>query len=176
MVYSTCSMNPIENEAVVVQLLQAFPGQIQLVDISERLPGLKTQPGLTEWCVMAKNKEVYRSVADVPSDLQSLLRPNMFPPSKGVLEQAHLERWSDVSFSIESHRIEISSLVFVSCRTIRTPARFSSLFSKRSTVQQRTERKTKRRPWRNDPWRRKRHSTKRSKTSRRRTKKMIEFS
>ena len=102
MVYSTCSMNPIENEAVVVQLLQTFRDQIELVDISEKLPGLKTQPGLTDWCVMAKNKEVYRSVADVPSDLQSLLRPNMFPPSKEILDQVHLERWSDASLWIDS--------------------------------------------------------------------------
>lgn len=104
MVYSTCSMNPIENEAVVVQLLQTFSDQIQLVDISEKLPGLKTQPALTEWCVMAKNQQVYRSFADVPENLQSLLRPNMFPPTKEVLDKLHLERWSDEIFFTKSNR------------------------------------------------------------------------
>ena len=93
MVYSTCSLNPVENEAVVVQLLQAFPDQIQLVDISEKLPGLKTKPGLTNWCVMGKNQEVYQTYDDVPQQLQSLMRPTMFPPTKDILDKVHLERW-----------------------------------------------------------------------------------
>ncbi|CAF1382697.1 unnamed protein product [Rotaria sordida] len=46
MVYSTCSMNPIENEAVVSQLLQTFQGQISLMNINDKLPGLRTIPGL----------------------------------------------------------------------------------------------------------------------------------
>ncbi|CAF4011319.1 unnamed protein product [Rotaria sp. Silwood2] len=92
MVYSTCSMNPIENEAVVGQLLQTFQGQISLVDISDKLPGLRTIPGLKRWCVMGKNQEVYNSFEEVPKNMQSLARPNMFPPSNDILEQLHLER------------------------------------------------------------------------------------
>ena len=86
-------MNPIENESVVAQLLQAFPGQIRLLEISEKLPGLKTKPGLSQWCIMAKNQEVYNTFEDVPKTLQSLIRPNMFPPSSDVLQELHLERW-----------------------------------------------------------------------------------
>ncbi|UJR23198.1 hypothetical protein I4U23_026217 [Adineta vaga] len=93
MVYSTCSMNPVENESVVAQLLQTFEGHISLVDISDKLPGLKTIPGLTKWCVIAKNHEVYHSYDEVPTNLQSLARPNMFPPSSDILERLHLERW-----------------------------------------------------------------------------------
>ncbi|CAF0846563.1 unnamed protein product [Rotaria sp. Silwood1] len=92
MVYSTCSMNPIENEAVVGQLLQAFEGQISLVDISDKLPGLRTKPGLKSWCVIGKNQEIYNSFEEVPKNMQSLFRPNMFPPSNDILEQLHLER------------------------------------------------------------------------------------
>ena len=93
MVYSTCSMNPVENEAVVGQLLQTFRGQIALVDIGKKLPGLKTKPGLTTWCVMGKNQEIYKAFEDVPKHLQSLMRPNMFPPSDDVVADLHLERW-----------------------------------------------------------------------------------
>ena len=93
MVYSTCSMNPIENESVVAQLLQAFPGQIKLLEINDKLPGLKTKPGLTQWSIMAKNQEVYNSFEEVPKILQSLIRPNMFSPSSDVLQELHLERW-----------------------------------------------------------------------------------
>jgi tRNA (cytosine34-C5)-methyltransferase len=93
MVYSTCSMNPIENESVVAQLLQIFQGQISLVDISDQLPGLKTKSGLNQWCIIGKNQEVYHSFEDIPSTLQSTIRPHMFPPSKDVLETLHLNRW-----------------------------------------------------------------------------------
>ena len=93
MVYSTCSINPIENESVVAQLLQTFEGQISLVDISDKLPGLRTTPGLTKWSIIAKNHEIYSSFEEVPKNLQSLIRPNMFAPSDDVLEQLHLQRW-----------------------------------------------------------------------------------
>jgi tRNA (cytosine34-C5)-methyltransferase len=93
LVYSTCSMNPIENEAVVAQLLQTFAGQIVLKDIGDRLPGLITKPGLKQWCVMGKNQEVYQTYADVPTHMQSLMRPAMFPPSADIIDDLHLERW-----------------------------------------------------------------------------------
>ncbi|KAG8998446.1 hypothetical protein FRB94_006873, partial [Tulasnella sp. JGI-2019a] len=48
-VYSTCSMNPIENEAVVAAALNAFPGQFTLPDTARVLPELKRRPGLTTW-------------------------------------------------------------------------------------------------------------------------------
>lgn len=92
MVYSTCSMNPVENESVVCQLLQTFQGQISLVDIVDKLPGLKTKPGLTKWCIMGKNQEVYNSYDEVPTHMQSLARPNMFPPSDDILQSLHIER------------------------------------------------------------------------------------
>ncbi|CAF3419529.1 unnamed protein product [Rotaria socialis] len=92
MVYSTCSLNPIENESVVAQLLQAFQGQISLVDIGDKLPGLKTIPGLKKWCIIGKNQEIYNSFEEVPKNMQSLVRPNMFAPSSDVIEQLNLER------------------------------------------------------------------------------------
>ena len=93
MVYSTCSLNPIENESVVSQLLQIFEGHISLVDISDKLPGLITKPGLTKWCIIGKNHDIYNSFADVPPNMQSLVRPNMFPPSDEILDKLHLQRW-----------------------------------------------------------------------------------
>lgn len=93
MVYSTCSMNPVENEAVVSQLLQLFDGQISLVDIGDKLPGLRTIPGLKKWCVIGKDKEIYNSFDEAPKHMQSVIRPNMFPPAKDILEKLNLERW-----------------------------------------------------------------------------------
>jgi len=51
LVYSTCSLNPLENEAVVVELLERSRGAIRLVDCSNILPDLKRLPGLTKWSV-----------------------------------------------------------------------------------------------------------------------------
>jgi 16S rRNA C967 or C1407 C5-methylase (RsmB/RsmF family) len=34
LVYSTCSLNPIEDEAVVAELLRRFAGVLELVDVS----------------------------------------------------------------------------------------------------------------------------------------------
>ena len=44
LVYSTCSLNPIENEAVVLSALRAFPGRVSLEDASS-LANLTTQRG-----------------------------------------------------------------------------------------------------------------------------------
>lgn len=41
LVYSTCSFNPIENEAVVAELLRMAGGALKLVDVSASLPDLK---------------------------------------------------------------------------------------------------------------------------------------
>ncbi|RLN91580.1 hypothetical protein BBJ28_00017097 [Nothophytophthora sp. Chile5] len=49
MTYSTCSLNPVENEAVVAELLRRSDGALELVDCSEMLPGLVTRPGITSW-------------------------------------------------------------------------------------------------------------------------------
>jgi len=49
MVYSTCSLNPIENEAVVAALLRANEGALELVDTSGTLPSLKRRSGLDTW-------------------------------------------------------------------------------------------------------------------------------
>mmetsp|Transcript_26542 Transcript_26542/g.47667 ORF Transcript_26542/g.47667 Transcript_26542/m.47667 type:complete len:607 (-) Transcript_26542:1068-2888(-) len=87
--YSTCSLNPIEDEAVVCEGLRHFAGSVELVDLREVLaqkcPGLIARPGLTTWKVLsnAKDKEVdlfteHHSYAEVPEGMKSI-RASMFP-------------------------------------------------------------------------------------------------
>ena len=61
MVYSTCSIDPQENERVVETVLERFPWLSLLnVNREEMFPGLKTRPGmteLTESCVRVWNDE-----------------------------------------------------------------------------------------------------------------------
>ncbi|KAF5380127.1 hypothetical protein D9615_006115 [Tricholomella constricta] len=47
-VYSTCSLNPVENEAVLTAALKSNP-DFYLVDVSSMLPALKRRPGLSSW-------------------------------------------------------------------------------------------------------------------------------
>ena len=61
MVYSTCSVDPQENEEVVEEVLERFPW-ISLVDIDRKttFPGLKTRTGITEKtqsCIRVWNDE-----------------------------------------------------------------------------------------------------------------------
>jgi multisite-specific tRNA:(cytosine-C5)-methyltransferase len=51
MCYSTCSMNPLEDEAVIAQILRLSKGTVELVDISGELLGLKRTPGISKWKV-----------------------------------------------------------------------------------------------------------------------------
>lgn len=56
MVYSTCTFNPIEDEAVVAELLVRCGGALELLDVSQQLPELKRLPGKRKWRVRDKFK------------------------------------------------------------------------------------------------------------------------
>lgn len=51
LVYSTCSMNPVENEAVVAHVLRKYGDDVELVDCSSQLPQLVRRAGLMTWYV-----------------------------------------------------------------------------------------------------------------------------
>jgi hypothetical protein len=54
LVYSTCTFNPIEDEAVVAELLVRCKGSLELVDVADQLPALKRLPGMRTWRVRDK--------------------------------------------------------------------------------------------------------------------------
>ena len=56
MVYSTCSMNPMENESVVAELLRIGEGSLVLEDPRERMEGLIARPGWSSWKVLREDK------------------------------------------------------------------------------------------------------------------------
>lgn len=90
-VYSTCSMNPMENEAVVAAAIDRCGGvdKVALLDRSEALPGLRRKPGLTSWNIMDKSGRTWSSWSSVqevkktePEGGHSKLVESMFPPSE----------------------------------------------------------------------------------------------
>uniref|UniRef100_A0A8C5EYV9 tRNA (cytosine(34)-C(5))-methyltransferase n=1 Tax=Gouania willdenowi TaxID=441366 RepID=A0A8C5EYV9_GOUWI len=93
MVYSTCSLNPIEDEAVIAALLEKSEGALELADCSGDLPGLKWMPGVTSWKLMTKEGQWFLDWSEVPSSRHTQIRPTMFPPKDPEkLADMHLER------------------------------------------------------------------------------------
>ncbi|KAJ4390734.1 tRNA (cytosine-5-)-methyltransferase ncl1 [Gnomoniopsis smithogilvyi] len=65
-VYSTCSMNPVENESVVASAIERCgDDSVEIVDCSNELPGLKRTPGMTTWKVMDKSNRIWNSWEEV---------------------------------------------------------------------------------------------------------------
>ncbi|KAK6460067.1 S-adenosyl-L-methionine-dependent methyltransferase [Scheffersomyces coipomensis] len=85
LVYSTCSMSPVENEAVVSAALRKWGDQIKLVDCDQELKGLIRRQGINEWQVFGKDMEVReRGAEDVPE--------TVFPPSEEEAAKFNLNR------------------------------------------------------------------------------------
>ncbi|TCD60371.1 hypothetical protein EIP91_010262 [Steccherinum ochraceum] len=98
-VYSTCSLNPVENEAVIIAALKSVPG-FELIDVSNQLPGLIYRPGLTSWkpttdrlveTAFATYEEYIQSLPEDKRD-GSKMTPSHWPPTPTEADELHLER------------------------------------------------------------------------------------
>ncbi|XP_012271383.1 tRNA (cytosine(34)-C(5))-methyltransferase [Orussus abietinus] len=92
MVYSTCSLNPVENEGVLHRLLEETNGSVCLRDCRDLVPGLKCNPGVSHWLPASKDLQFYNSWEEVPDQWQTQIRPKMFPPNPADASKLHLER------------------------------------------------------------------------------------
>ncbi|KAL2889594.1 Multisite-specific tRNA (cytosine-C(5))-methyltransferase [Ceratocystis lukuohia] len=94
-VYSTCSMNPIENEAVVAAAIDRCggPEKVGILDCSNQLVGMKRKPGMKTWQVMDKSGNWWNSwqeiqdkaAADSTWEAPGKITEPMFPPPAGSL-------------------------------------------------------------------------------------------
>ena len=97
-VYSTCSMNPVEDEAVVAAAIERCGGSdlVGIMETKDYLPGLKRYPGLKQWKVMDKTGRTwdnYESVVQHKDETGEQgfgrLNEGMFAPKSDVpLERA----------------------------------------------------------------------------------------
>lgn len=97
LVYSTCSLNPVEDEAVVAEIIRSSGGTMRLVDVSDVIPGLKRSQGISSWKVYTGrdkdgNPGWYTSHADLPQALKKTVLPSIFPPTPEEAAEFHLER------------------------------------------------------------------------------------
>ena len=88
-VYSTCSMNPVEDEAVLAAAIENCGGSqlIEILETKDYLPGLKRYNGLKEWQIMDKAGRMWSNYQDVVAHKEehgeeglSRLQESMFPP------------------------------------------------------------------------------------------------
>lgn len=91
-VYSTCSMNPVEDEAVIAAAIQAAEHPMKLVDVSLELPLLKRRSGIHQWKCMDNAGNWYDKAEEVPEALKKRLAATSFPPALEVAQTLHLER------------------------------------------------------------------------------------
>ncbi|KAL0075394.1 S-adenosyl-L-methionine-dependent methyltransferase [Phycomyces blakesleeanus] len=90
-VYSTCSFNPLENEAVVAEVLRLADGALEIKDVSDQLPALKRHHGLSTWKVMTKDGQYINSVDEIEDSRQRSRFPkSAFPPANA--DSLHLDR------------------------------------------------------------------------------------
>ncbi|KAI1430373.1 NOL1/NOP2/sun family protein [Xylaria sp. FL1777] len=66
-VYSTCSMNPVENESIIVSAIERCggPDVVEIIDCKDRLPLLKRYPGMHQWKVMDKSGKIWNNWDEV---------------------------------------------------------------------------------------------------------------
>eukprot|EP00850_Spirogloea_muscicola_P015329 SM000116S24250 [mRNA] locus=s116:328674:336186:+ [translate_table: standard] len=82
LIYSTCSLNPIENEAVVAQVLRETRGCVELLDVTSELRQLKRIGGVKSWRVKDK-KQWYSSYSEVNPHRAGSILPSHFPTGRG---------------------------------------------------------------------------------------------
>jgi multisite-specific tRNA:(cytosine-C5)-methyltransferase len=78
LVYSTCSLNPLENEAVIAEILRLTNGVVEVIDVSNELPALVRRPGMQSWKIFDANGEEMERADYVPG---GKLTQTMFPPT-----------------------------------------------------------------------------------------------
>ncbi|KAI2626187.1 S-adenosyl-L-methionine-dependent methyltransferase [Xylaria nigripes] len=86
-VFSTCSMNPVENESVVVSAIERCggPDVVDIIDCKDRLPLLKRYPGMHQWKIIDKSGRIWNNWEEVQQhvlnggQLPSKLSQTMFP-------------------------------------------------------------------------------------------------
>jgi tRNA (cytosine34-C5)-methyltransferase len=91
-VYSTCSMNPVEDEAVVANILRLGQGTLVLEDCSHKLKGLKYIAGLSSWTVMDSSMRKLNGPEDVKPEQVTQLHKSLFSPSTDEAKQFNLHR------------------------------------------------------------------------------------
>lgn len=79
-VYSTCSMNPVENESVIAAAIERCGQEnVEILDCSNELPGLQRVPGMTKWKVMDKAGRIWNDWTEVEEWVEKESKDGLIP-------------------------------------------------------------------------------------------------
>jgi multisite-specific tRNA:(cytosine-C5)-methyltransferase len=131
-VYSTCSMNPVENEAVISSAIERCGGidKINIVDVSDQLPELKRYAGLKQWKIMDKEGRLWNSWEEVED-------------AKSKKFEASLERVVPGMFATANHNLPLDRCVRVYPHQQDTGGFFITVLEKKSEIRAKPEAETK---------------------------------
>ena len=78
MVYSTCSLDPIENEAIIAELIRNCPWmEIEKIDVEKTFPYFKVRSGLKTWKHLDSDGNIAHKVDDLIGIKQSHIEPGI---------------------------------------------------------------------------------------------------
>ena len=84
MVYSTCSLDPIENEAVVCDILQRCPWlELVRIDADRLFPSLICHRGIDDWPILDEKAQVVEFEGEIPR-LPGLAENMLNPQQRGL--------------------------------------------------------------------------------------------
>lgn len=130
-VYSTCSMNPVENEAVLASAIDRCGGleKVGIVDVGHRLPELKRRPGVSSWRICDRDGTWFNTFEDVEKDEKSIERlsritremfpsedqkelddPARIPLSRAIRVYPHLQDTGGFFIAVLEKRSEIKTI------------------------------------------------------------------
>jgi len=97
MAYSTCSYNPIENEAVVAEVLRRCGGALELEEVPASIGRdgrISLHRGVETWQVCDSTLRTYADIqavhdSDLPAALKKRIKPSMFPPKDSLRLNLH---------------------------------------------------------------------------------------
>lgn len=79
-VYSTCSMNPVENESVIAAAIERCGQEnVEILDCSNELPGLQRVPGMRKWKVMDKAGRIWNDWTEVEEWVEKESKDGLIP-------------------------------------------------------------------------------------------------
>ena len=97
LVYSTCSIDPCENEAVIAEILRQCPW-LELIEIDEKLvDGLVLNPGLNEWNILDQEGERCEIKNELPKLPNLKLQHLCYRDRKKITEELDNELETKVS-------------------------------------------------------------------------------
>ena len=101
LVYSTCSIDPCENEAVIAEILRQCPW-LELIEVDEKLvQGLVLNPGFSEWNILDSEGERFEIENELPKLPNLKLQHLCYRDRKKVIHELDYELESKISQNLK---------------------------------------------------------------------------